>query len=187
LPGWSLNRRCSTRCCCDTSWIEEEFAVPSREQQNKRDTRLPWELCCKCWFELNRIQNLDFFWGATGLFRGIRTRWCFRKKNCSPRPFVGGIGGRLEQEENGGDVPAGAARLQQPLLLLPLSAGTLPSACQALQEDHLRYLPAATGMSNPALLLDSSRFWSQLYFCNWVCVVKILREFLVKTEFFGAI
>jgi hypothetical protein len=65
---------------------------------------------------------------------------------------------RLESKRNGGDVEAGAARLQQPLLLLPLAAGALPAACQAVQEDHLGDLPAATGMSNSALLSEFSRF-----------------------------
>jgi hypothetical protein len=51
---------------------------------------------------------------------------------------------------HGGDVAAGAARVQQPLLLLPLAAGALPSARQEVQEDHLRNLPAARSKAHPA-------------------------------------
>jgi hypothetical protein len=41
-------------------------------------------------FECSRIQNWIF--GAARVFRGIRTRGCFRKTTCSARSFVGGIG-----------------------------------------------------------------------------------------------
>lgn len=57
-----------------------------------------------------------------------------------------------QEERDGGDVAAGAARLQQPLLLLPLAAGEVTAARQALQEDHLGDLSAARGMANPCLL-----------------------------------
>jgi hypothetical protein len=60
--------------------------------------------------------------------------------------------GRLagKEESHGRDVAAGAARLQQPLLLLPLPAGAVPSARQEVQEDHLGNLPAACGKAHPA-------------------------------------
>lgn len=50
-----------------------------------------------------------------------------------------------DEERDGGDVAPGAARVQQPLLLLPLAAGKVTTASQALQEDHLGDLPAARG------------------------------------------
>jgi hypothetical protein len=55
--------------------------------------------------------------------------------------------------KDGGDVAPGPAGLQQSLLLLPLSAGALPSARQTVQEDHRRYLPAVTGMAESCILL----------------------------------
>lgn len=56
-------------------------------------------------------------------------------------------GERLGEKKgrDGGHVAAGAARVQQPLLLLPLAAGKIPPARQEVQEDHLGNLPAARG------------------------------------------